>query len=116
MPPRLRKCDPEGVFDVMVLGIGADGARVFHRGATPDAGAWVTPAGEPARDDHFRADRSRAARRRDGDRARHAEAVVAALRDRRDPAARCRRRAWVVDRAAAARLLSDAKPVEPQGY
>jgi 6-phosphogluconolactonase len=110
------------VFDVVVLGVGPDGALgSLTDDATADDGAWVaTVPGDPDRVTITFALI---------DRARHvvvtaigpdtAEAVAAALRDGRGPAARAlpsARVTWVVDRAAAERLLADAKPVEPPGY
>ena len=112
---------PGGVFDVVVLGIAPDGALGSLTDDVPaEAGAWVaTVPGEPARVTIAPALI---------DRARHvvvtafgpdtADAVAAALREGRGPAARVlpsARVTWVVDRTAAERLLADAKPVEPPG-
>jgi 6-phosphogluconolactonase len=113
---------PDGVFDVVVLGMDPDGAVGSLTDDVPaDLAAWVAAVpGEPARVTITPALI---------DRARHvvitafgpdtADAVAAALRDGRGPAAHAlpsARVTWVVDRAAAERLLADAKPVEPPGY
>jgi len=109
----------DGVLDVVVLGIGADGAlgSLVDGAAALDAPTWVAVVpGDPPRVTVTPALI---------DRARHvvvtaigpdtADAVAATLRDGRGPAARVlpsERVTWVVDRAAAARLLAGAKPVD----
>jgi 6-phosphogluconolactonase len=112
---------PDGL-DVVVLGIGADGALGALAPATPalDAAAWVavvppTAGGEPPRVAMTPALLARA---------RHvvvtavgpetASAVAAALRDGQGPAGRVlpsARVSWVVDRDAAGILLKDATAV-----
>jgi 6-phosphogluconolactonase len=113
---------PDGVLDVVVLAIGPDGALGSLTGdVSADAGASVAAVpGDPPRVTITPALI---------DRARHvvvtaigpdtANAVAAALRDGRGPAARAlpsSRVTWVVDRAAAERLLADAKPVDPPAH
>jgi 6-phosphogluconolactonase len=113
---------PDGRLDVVVLGIGADGALGALAPGTPaiDAAAWVavvpaTTGGEPPRVAMTPALLARA---------RHvvvtavgpgtASVVAAALRDGHGPAARVlpsERVTWVVDRDAAGLLLKDATAV-----
>jgi len=112
----------DGVVDVVVLAIGPDGALGSLTDDVPaDAGASVAAVpGDPPRVTITPALI---------DRARHvvvtafgpdtANAVAAALRDGRGPAAHAlpsARVTWVVDRAAAERLLADAKPVDAPGH
>jgi 6-phosphogluconolactonase len=113
---------PEGRLDVVVLGVGADGALGALTSGAPalDAAAWIavvpaTTSGEPPRVAMTPALLARA---------RHvvvtavgpetAGAVAAALRDGQGPAARVlpsERVTWVVDRDAAGLLLKGATAV-----
>jgi 6-phosphogluconolactonase/glucosamine-6-phosphate isomerase/deaminase len=116
----------DAALDVVVLGIGSDGAlgALGPGCAALDAAGWAAAvpsaiAGEPARVSITPALLARA---------RHvivtaagpdtAAAVASALRDGHGPAARVlpsARVTWVVDRAAASVLLADASPVDPPG-
>jgi 6-phosphogluconolactonase len=113
---------PDGVFDVVVLGIGGDGAlgSLVPASAALDAAVWVAVV--PAADGREPARVSITPTLIE--RARHvivtavgpetAPAVRAALRDGAGPAARAlpsTRVTWVVDRDAAAGLLQDATQV-----
>jgi len=113
----------DGIVDVVLLGIGADGAlgALVPDCAALDVSSWVAvvPAprpGEPARVAMTPAFVARA---------RHvvvtavgpdaARAVASALRDGRGPAARVlpsERVTWVVDRGAADELMKNATPVD----
>jgi 6-phosphogluconolactonase/glucosamine-6-phosphate isomerase/deaminase len=117
---------PSAALDVVVLGIGEDGAlgTIVADAAIRETAAWVAalpPAGpgEPSRITITPALVARA---------RHvvvtavgpgtARAVAAALRDGRGAAAEAlpsERVAWIVDRAAAAILLEDATEVADHG-
>jgi len=114
------KLGPDCAFDVVVLGIGADGTlgALATGAAALDATAWVAVV-PGARDEPPRVSITPALVAR----ARHvvvtavgpdtARAVTAALRDGVGAAARVlpsERVTWVVDRAAAGALLKDATP------
>jgi 6-phosphogluconolactonase/glucosamine-6-phosphate isomerase/deaminase len=114
---------PDGVLDVVALGLGADGAlgALAPVSAALDASTWVAAVPPSAADEPARVSITPALLGRAG----HvivtavgpdtAAVVASALREGRGPAARVlpsARVTWVVDRGAAETLLKGASPVE----